>query len=119
MVIAIDFDGTVVDHRYPVVGPDVPLAVIMLKELINLNHKIILFTMRSGYELGYAIDWFYNRKIPLYGVQYNPDQGKWSASNKCYADLYIDDSAFGCPLIHPDGFERPCVDWSKVKDLFV
>jgi hypothetical protein len=114
MVICIDFDGTCVDHRYPDIGPDAPFAVETLKELANFGHKLILFTMRSNIGLVDAIGWFKERNIPLYAIQFNPEQNSWSTSNKCYAELYIDDAAFGCPLIHPEGFNRPCVDWTKV-----
>lgn len=48
MTIAVDFDGTCVKHRYPMVGEDVDGAVSVLKELVRKGHKIILYTMRSG-----------------------------------------------------------------------
>lgn len=48
MIIAVDFDGTCVKHRYPMVGEDVDGAVSVLKELVRKGHKIILYTMRSG-----------------------------------------------------------------------
>jgi hydroxymethylpyrimidine pyrophosphatase-like HAD family hydrolase len=67
MIIAIDFDGTVVDHRYPAIGPDAPLAVEVLKELVRRGNKLILYTMRSAYRLGEAIAWFQTRGIPLMG----------------------------------------------------
>ena len=35
-------------------------------------------------------------------------------STKAYGNVYVDDAAFGCPLMHPKGFARPCVDWEKV-----
>lgn len=114
MIICIDFDGTCVDHRYPKIGPDAPYAVETLKELDESGHQLILFTMRSGEKLEDAVNWFKEKDIPLYGVQFNPTQKKWTKSNKCYAELYIDDAAFGCPLIQPEGFENPCVDWIKV-----
>jgi hypothetical protein len=119
MIIAIDFDGTVVDHRYPDIGPEAPGAISTLKQLSEAGHKLILFTMRSGYPLGEAISWFIAFDIPLWGIQYNPEQAAWSQSNKCYAQLYIDDAAFGCPLIHPEGFKRPCVDWSIVSKVLL
>jgi hydroxymethylpyrimidine pyrophosphatase-like HAD family hydrolase len=118
MIIAVDFDGTVVDHRYPEIGADAPGAVDTLRALVKDGHDLILFTMRSGYHLGEAIEWFKYKGIHLHGIQYNPSQHSWSQSNKCYAQLYIDDAAFGCPLIQPEGFERPCVDWSKVRESF-
>ncbi len=115
ITIAIDFDGTVCDHRYPLIGPEAPEAVKTLKDICDIGHRIILYTMRSGHDLGDAIDWFISRNITLWGVQFNPQQAEWTQSNKCYANLYIDDAAFGCPLIHPPGFHRPCVDWKAVR----
>lgn len=117
MKIAVDFDGTVVDHRYPTIGKEVPYAVSVLKSLIKEGHQIILFTMRSGYTLGDAIKWFGERGISLYGIQWDPTQHKWTQSNKCYADVYIDDAALGCPLIQVEGFNRPCVDWTKIREM--
>lgn len=145
MVIAIDFDGTCVTHEYPQVGKDIG-AISVLKKLINQGHQLILYTMRSGKELQDAQNWFLNNNIKLYGVQFNPTQGEWTSSNKCYAQLYIDDAALGCPLkqndlkfkkeeflnkykyspfLSPeqnDGFcyykvARPYVDWQKVEEL--
>ena len=46
--IAVDFDGTCVEHDYPEVGLDVEGAVETLKELQSRGHRIILYTMRSG-----------------------------------------------------------------------
>lgn len=48
IIIAIDFDGTVVDHRFPDVGPDAPGALPVLRKIVEKGHKIILWTMRSG-----------------------------------------------------------------------
>lgn len=117
MDIAIDFDGTCVTHEYPNIGNDIG-AVSVLKELVAAGHKLILYTMRSGKELEAAKNWFSDENIPLYGIQYNPTQKDWTESNKCYAQLYIDDAALGCPLKYPSG-ERPYVDWGEVKDILI
>lgn len=114
IVIAVDFDGTVVDHRYPDVGADAPGAVEVLQALIENGARIILWTMRSGPHLADAMAWFADHNIPLYGVQRNPSQDAWTDSPKAYAHVYIDDAAYGCPKVHPEGFSRPCVDWSLV-----
>lgn len=118
LIIAIDFDGTCVTHEYPDVGKDIG-AVPVLKELIKLGHDLILFTMRDGKELNDAINWFKNNDIKLWGVQYNPTQKSWTKSNKCYANLYIDDAALGCPLIHPENGDRPYVDWTRVREILI
>jgi len=117
MEIAIDFDGTCVAHEYPKIGKDIG-AVPVLKELVNLGHHLILFTMRDGQQLRDAVDWFKQNDIKLYGVQYNPTQQDWTKSNKCYAELYIDDAALGCPLVCIEG-ERPFVDWDRVRNLLI
>ena len=33
MTIAVDFDGTIVEHRYPRIGEEIPFAVETLKLL--------------------------------------------------------------------------------------
>lgn len=116
MYIAVDFDGTCVDHRYPEIGPEAPGAVDTLRKLNNTKHKLILWTMRSGKELQEAVDWFKKNNIVLFGIQNNPTQSTWTSSPKCFANIYIDDAALGAPLITIPGFARPCVDWSKVKE---
>ena len=119
MYICIDFDGTVVDHRYPYVGEPVPLAIAWLQRWAELGAKLILFTMRSDGEDGQdllqdAVQYFADNDIPLFGINHNPDQSSWTTSPKAYGNLYIDDAAFGCPLVHPATFNKPCVNWRKV-----
>ena len=119
MFIAIDFDGTCVDHRYPEVGNPAPNSIETLKALNLAGFNLILWTMRSEEKLQDAINWFKDNDISLFGIQRNPTQDSWSSSPKCYAHVYIDDAAFGAPLIKPEGFARPCIDWSKVRDYFL
>ena len=114
--ICVDFDGTVTKHEYPRVGADVDGAVRVLKRLVKADHKIILYTMRSGPTLKHAIEWYRKHGIPLYGANYSPGQESWTNSPKVYGNLYIDDAALGTPLIHVKG-ERPYVDWDKVEVL--
>jgi len=110
--VAVDFDGTCVDHCYPDVGDDVPMAVPVLKRLVELGAKLILFTMRSGNTLDEAIKWFEGHEIVLFGINHNPTQGAWTESPKAYAHVYVDDAALGCPLReNPRCGGRPYVDW--------
>lgn len=130
--IAIDFDGTCVTHEFPKVGQDIGAAPV-LKRLAASGHKLILYTMRSdrltggdtgpsliedvtGAFLTDAVNWFADNNIPLYGIQSNPTQSDWTTSPKCYAQLYIDDAALGCPLVHGK-HSRPYVDWEAVEKL--
>ena len=118
MKIAIDFDGTCVDHKYPNIGVDAPDAVRTLKKLVAAGHQLILYTMRHGQELNDAVRWFGERAIKLHGVQRDPQQDAWTGSPKCYAEIYVDDAAFGAPLITLAKFARPCINWMKVRQHF-
>lgn len=132
-VLAIDFDGTCVTHKFPEVGKDIGAAPV-LRELVERGHKLILWTVRSNHEemptsddpsivldkgmyLDDAVQWFKDNNIPLFGIQSNPEQYSWSASPKAYAHYYIDDAAIGCPLVTGQG--KPYVDWTKMKEELV
>ncbi|WP_031430242.1 hypothetical protein [Methylomicrobium agile] len=117
MIIAVDFDGTCVTHEYPNIGRDIG-AEPVLKKLVAAGHRLILWTMRSGVQLEEAVKWFADRNIPLFGVNENPTQKNWTQSPKAYAQLYIDDAAFGAPLIGPiNSAERPYIDWIAVDSV--
>ena len=117
LYIAVDFDGTCVEHNYPAIGMEVEGAVDVLRALNKRGHRIILNTMRSGEKLDAAVKWFRDRKVELWAVNRNPEQEEWTSSPKVYADLYIDDSALGCPIMFIDGLRKPVVKWSKVRTL--
>lgn len=135
IVIAVDFDGTCVAHEFPKIGSDIG-AIPVLKELVENGHQLILYTMRSnlskatstskkivhvaGRLLDDAVDWFKSNSIPLHGIQTNPTQHHWTGSPKCYAQIYIDDAALGCPLKYDKAIcNRPFVDWQAVRKLLV
>ena len=117
LIVAVDFDGTCVTHAYPGIGRDIG-AIPVLRRMVEAGAKLILYTMRSGDELEAAVQWFADAGIRLYAVGINPGQRRWTASNKCYAQLYIDDAALGCPLVMPEfDHERPYVDWKRVEAM--
>lgn len=122
MIIAIDFDGTVVTHEFPEVGESAG-AENVLKALVDNGHKLILNTMRSHKDiegrdtLADAEKWFKDNGIELYGVNENPTQVLWTDSPKVYANLYIDDSALGCPKRRLKN-GRYVVDWVVIEELF-
>jgi hypothetical protein len=119
MYICVDFDGTIVDHRFPEIGPPVPGALEWMQKWHQAGARLILFTMRSdggksGNALSLAVDYLRQNGIELYGINKNPTQVHWTNSPKAYGNIYVDDAAFGCPLILPEDFRRPCVDWEIV-----
>ena len=118
LTIAVDFDGTIVEHKFPDIGRPVPEAIEWMKRFQELGAKLILWTMRSdgqesGEVLTAAVNYCRENGIEFYGVNHNPDQDQWTSSPKAYAQVYIDDAAFGCPL-NPGVGGRPYVDWEKV-----
>jgi hypothetical protein len=116
-IIAVDFDGTIVEHRYPVIGEPVPGAVETLKWLQECGAKIILYTMRSRVQLVEAAAWIANRGIELWAINTNPEQASWTTSPKAYAHIYIDDAALGCPVKMDSDNVRLCVDWVDVRAI--
>ena len=72
----------------------------------------------SGTKLDEAVEYIKKAGIKLYGINNNPVQCNWTSSPKAYANVYIDDAAYGCPLMLSNEMgARPMVDWSKVSLL--
>ena len=117
-IFAIDFDGTIVEHRYPKIGKPVPDAFKSMKELQAHGARLILYTMRSGDELNEAIQFCKEQGVEFWGVNSNPQQASWTSSPKVYAHRYIDDAAVGIPLLRSRTVgERPFVDWATVMTI--
>ena len=57
MVIAVDFDGTIVEHRYPRIGEEIPFAIDTLRLLQQEKHRLILWSVREGALLDEAVEW--------------------------------------------------------------
>ncbi len=100
MKIAVDFDGTIVEHKYPSIGKEKPFAVETLKQLVCDGHILILWTVRSGALLEEAVKWCESRGIRLYAVNSNhPRDYMFSStkddSPKVDADIFIDDANLG------------------------
>lgn len=98
MLIAVDFDGTIVEHKYPKIGREIPFATDTLKRLIRDGHRLILWTIRSGELLQEAIDWCKERGVEFYSVNKDySDAGddNSSGSPKVKCDIYVDDRNLG------------------------
>ena len=57
MVIAVDFDGTIVENKYPEIGAERPFAIETLKMLIADRHRLVLWSCREGELLDEALQW--------------------------------------------------------------
>lgn len=98
MIIAVDFDGTLVEHRYPEIGKEVPFAIDTLKMLQRDRHKLIMWTVREGRLLDEAVEWCRERGVEFYAV--NKDYPEESLEDKGFSrklkvDLFIDDRNLG------------------------
>lgn len=112
-VIAIDFDGTVVEHRYPEIGKEMLFAFATLKALQQKGHKLILWTIRTGELLQEAVDYCKQNGVEFYAVNRNyPEEVlDASVSRKLNADIFIDDRCIGgfigwsevWQALHPEG----------------
>ena len=97
-IIAVDFDGTLCADCHPNIGrPNVELIAFLLWAQME-GAKLILWTCRQGRALDDAVAWCrehglefdqVNENLPEMVQQYRTD------SRKVYADLYIDDHAWG------------------------
>lgn len=115
-LILVDFDGTLAEHEYPRIGPEIPLAIQTCLELRGNGLKLGLWTMRSGRLLEDAVAWCRERGLEFDFVnEAPPDQVEWSSSRKVHG-IVIDDHALGCPLkLHSN--RRPHVDWKVARRL--
>ena len=99
MTIAVDFDGTIVEHRYPEIGEEKPFAVQTLRMLIADHHRLILWSVREGKLLDDAIEWCRERGIEFYAINREypeeTESGNEHYSRKIKADIFIDDRNIG------------------------
>lgn len=99
MTIAVDFDGTIVEHRYPAIGAEIPFAIDTLKKLAEERHKLILWTVREGKLLDEAVAYCRERGLEFYAVNRDYPEEEESKnrhfSRKLKADLFIDDRNLG------------------------
>lgn len=98
MIIAVDFDGTIVKHEYPQIGAELPFAIKTLQMLQNDGHILILWTVREGKLLDEAVKWCKDRGVEFYSVNSNFSEETEKTngfSRKLKADLFIDDRNFG------------------------
>jgi len=108
VIFAVDFDGTVVEHKYPEIGLEIEGAVQTLSDLQRRGHKIIIWTCRAGEDLCKAKCWLARRGF--FADKYNENMKlEWTPeSPKIYADVYLDDRNF-----------PPFKGWDEVRRVFL
>ena len=110
LIIAVDFDGTIVEDAYPAVGKPKLFAFDTLKKLQNEGHRLILWTYRSGKKLEEAVKFCESNGISFYAVNasYQDEEIDSETSRKIHADIFIDDRNVG-------GF----IGWGNVHQLLL
>ncbi|MFY0686951.1 MAG: hydrolase [Cyclobacteriaceae bacterium] len=94
-IIAVDFDGTIVDNKYPKIGKAKPFAFETLKMLQADGHRLILWTVRVGTELSEAVDFCKKHGLEFYAVNENFENEGKTRARKINADLFVDDRNVG------------------------
>ena len=97
MKIAVDFDGTIVEHKYPAIGEPKPFALETLR-MLQKKHQLILWTFRSGKYLEEAVEFCKKNGIEFYAINKNYPEEEFdpaTTSRKIDADIYIDDKNLG------------------------
>ena len=98
MTIAVDFDGTIVEHDYPRIGKPIPFALEVLRKLQKEeHHRLILWTMREGQALQEAVDYCAKKGVVFFAHNKNYPEEEFQEGDprKIGADVYIDDRNIG------------------------
>ena len=101
MIIATDFDGTICEDKWPLIGQPKMSVIKYLKKARDRGHRVILWTMREGLMLAKAVNW-----CGLHGLEFDavndnlPDMVEKYGGNprKVFADVYIDDRNAQCVI---------------------
>lgn len=97
LIIAVDFDGTIVEDAYPKIGQPMIFAFDTLKKLQEEGHRLILWTYRNGNRLREAVAFCEDNGIEFYAVNKNYPEEVYDEKTprKIHADLFIDDRNVG------------------------
>ena len=112
-IIAVDFDGTIVEHAYPKIGDEMLFAFATLRELQKKGHRLILWTYREGEYLEQAVNYCEENGVHFFAVNenYPGETNEGNYSRKLMADIFIDDRNIGgflgweqvWQMLHPEG----------------
>lgn len=122
LTIAVDFDGTIVENRYPDIGKPILFAFESLKKLQEEGHRLILWTYRHGVKLDEAVEFCKKHGLEFYCINksYPEEEFDNSISRKILADIFIDDRNMGGlkgwgEMYQKLTINKPGQDWKKKK----
>ena len=110
LIIAIDFDGTIVEDAYPKIGKPIIFAFETMKKLQSEGHRLILWTYRSDIKLQEAVDFCKQQGLEFYAINksYPEEEFDGKISRKINAAFFVDDRNIG-------GF----IGWTAVHKLLL
>jgi len=95
MIVAIDFDGTIVTDKYPEIGEIKDGAKEAINQLYADGYTIIIWSCRTGINKARAIEWLVKQGIKFHyfneSSYENLKQHEFKDTRKVFANLYIDD----------------------------
>lgn len=94
IVVAIDFDGVIVEEQYPEIGPLRPGAKETIAWLYSTGNAVVINSCRAGEEERAMIDFLRTQGIPFHAANENLRHRIEKYGQDCRkigADLYIDD----------------------------
>ena len=110
LIIAIDFDGTIVEDAYPNIGKPMIFAFETMKKLQSEGHRLILWTYRTEKKLKEAVDFCKQQGLEFYAINksYPEEEFDGKISRKINATFFVDDRNIG-------GF----IGWTAVHKLLL
>lgn len=102
MIIAVDFDGVLVEDQFPEIGSPKNEMIELVKQIIAAGHEAVLWTSRTDARLAEAVRWCmaHGLKFSAINDQAPSNKAKYqhlypNGTRKVYANLYIDDHNIG------------------------
>ena len=117
LVLAIDFDGTIAEDKYPLIGNKRKGVSKWINKLYDEGHYIIINTCRAGFFQGDAEAFLKENNIKYHYINCNhPDLISYYGSDcrKISADIYIDDKGL---IILPSWKQKYKIIQKKYKQL--
>lgn len=93
-IVAVDFDGTLCENKFPEIGKPKYDVINTIKEYRSYGWKIILWTCRNREYLTKALEWCENHGLEFDAINENLPEVEamfGGYTRKVYADVYIDD----------------------------
>ena len=126
MIIYLDFDGTVVEHQYPIIGKHNPGSFEVIKKLQNAGHEIVLNTYRVEIDvdsLDEAMNYLNSSNFISSITKYTTEKIhplEWDLTSFInLKEIFIDDICQNIPLINAEASIGKMVDWKEVDHLFL